>query len=313
MLKYALRRILLTFPLLLAVLTIVFALVRIAPGDPAMSMLGNYASQEVLEVLRKEMGLDAPIWLQYLRYLRDLSRGNLGISMLNAQPVTDQLLVALPYTLELTFGAMIVGIILGIPMGVYTALRRNMSADYTGRIVSLAGISIPSFFLGILLLFFFSVKLDLFPVLGGGREGEVLDRLYHLFLPAFSLGLIMTSYIMRLTRSTMLNVLNEDFVRTARSKGLKETIVIYKHTLMNALVPIVSVLGIYFIINLGSSIMTEIVFSRPGLGKVIVMAMKQRDYVMLQSVMVVYATLAILINLLVDLIYGFIDPRIKYK
>jgi len=313
MLKYALRRILLTFPLLLAVLTIVFALVRIAPGDPAMSMLGNYASQEVLEALRKEMGLDAPIWLQYMRYLRDLSQGNLGISMLNAQPVTDQLLVALPYTLELTFGAMIVGIILGIPMGVYTALRRNMSADYTGRIVSLAGISIPSFFLGILLLFFFSVKLDLFPVLGGGREGEVLDRLYHLFLPAFSLGLIMTSYIMRLTRSTMLNVLNEDFVRTARSKGLKETIVIYKHTLMNALVPIVSVLGIYFIINLGSSIMTEIVFSRPGLGKVIVMAMKQRDYVMLQSVMVVYATLAILINLLVDLIYGFIDPRIKYK
>jgi len=313
MFKYALRRILLTFPLLLAVLTIVFALVRIAPGDPAMSMLGNYASQEVLEVLRKEMGLDAPMWLQYLRYLRDLSQGNLGISMLNAQPVTDQLLVALPYTLELTFGAMFVGIILGIPMGVYTALRRNMSADYTGRIVSLAGISIPSFFLGILLLFFFSVKLDLFPVLGGGREGDILDRLYHLCLPALSLGLIMTSYIMRLTRSTMLNVLNEDFVRTARSKGLKETIVIYKHTLMNALVPIVSVLGIYFIINLGSSIMTEIVFSRPGLGKVIVMAMKQRDYVMLQSVMVVYATLAILINLLVDLIYGFIDPRIKYK
>ena len=313
MLKYSFRRILLTFPLLLAVLTIVFALVRIAPGDPAISMLGNYASQEALEAVRKEMGLDAPMWLQYLRYLRDLSQGNLGISMLNAQPVTDQLIVALPYTLELTFGAMIVGIVLGIPMGVYTALRRNKSADYTGRVVSLAGISVPSFFLGILLLFFFSVKLNLFPVLGGGREGDLVDRAYHLFLPALSLGLIMTSYIMRLTRSTMLNVLNEDFVRTARSKGLKETIVIYKHTLMNALVPIVSVLGIYFIINLGSSIMTEIVFSRPGLGKVIVMAMKQRDYVMLQSVMVVYATLAILINLLVDLIYGFIDPRIKYK
>jgi len=313
MLKYALRRILLTFPLLLAVLTIVFALVRVAPGDPAMSMLGNYASQEVLDALREEMGLDAPIWLQYLRYLGDLAHGDLGISMLNAQPVTDQLLVALPYTLELTFGAMVVGIILGIPMGVYTALRRNMTEDYTGRIVSLAGISIPSFFLGILLLFFFSVKLDLFPVLGGGREGDILNRFYHLFLPALSLGLIMTSYIMRLTRSTMLNVLNEDFVRTARSKGLREKIVIYKHTLMNALVPIVSVLGIYFIINLGSSIMTEIVFSRPGLGKVIVMAMKQRDYVMLQSVMVVYSTLAILINLLVDLIYGFIDPRIKYK
>ncbi len=313
MLKYAIRRILLTLPLLLVVLTIVFVLVRVAPGDPAMAMLGQYATQEVLDALRKEMGLDAPIWLQYLRFLGDLSRGDLGISMLNAQPVTDQLLVALPYTLELTFGAMVVGIILGIPMGVYTALRRNMTEDYTGRIVSLAGISIPSFFLGILLLFFFSVKLNLFPVLGGGREGDIMDRLHHLCLPALSLGLIMTSYIMRLTRSTMLNVLNEDFVRTARSKGLQETIVVYKHSLLNALVPIVSVLGIYFIINLGSSIMTEIVFSRPGLGKVIVMAMKQRDYVMLQSVMVVYSTLAILINLLVDLTYGFLDPRIKYK
>jgi ABC-type dipeptide/oligopeptide/nickel transport system permease component len=278
-----------------------------------MAMLGQYATQEVLDALRKEMGLDAPIWLQYLRFLGDLSRGDLGISMLNGYPVKGQLIVVLPYTLELTFSAMAVGMILGVPMGVFTALRRNRSTDYGGRIVSLAGISIPSFYLGILLLFFFSVHLDLFPVVGGGVENDIMDRLHHLCLPALSLGLIMTSYVMRLTRSTMLNVLNEDFVRTARSKGLQEKIVVYKHGLMNALIPIISVMGIYFIINLGSSIMTEIVFSRPGLGKLMVMAMKQRDYVMLQSVMVVYATLAILINLFIDLIYGFLDPRIKYK
>jgi len=294
------------------VLTIVFVFVRLAPGDPAMAMLGQYATQEALDALRREMGLDAPIWLQYLRFLGNLARGDLGLSMLNGVPVVDQLRVVMPYTLELTFSAMFVGVILGVPMGVYTSLRRNRSADYSGRVVSLAGISIPSFYLGILLLYVFSVRMNLFPVIGGGAEDNLADRLFYLVLPALSLGLIMTSYVMRMTRSSMLNVLNEDFVRTAKSKGLRERIVVYKHALMNALIPVVSVLGIYFIINLGSSIMTEIVFSRPGLGKLMVMAMKQRDYVMLQSVMVVYATLAIFINLFVDLIYGLIDPRIKY-
>ncbi|MBW1961030.1 MAG: ABC transporter permease [Deltaproteobacteria bacterium] len=312
MIKYSIRRILLTIPLLLVVLTIVFVFVRLAPGDPAIAMLGQYATQEALEALRTEMGLDAPMWLQYLRFLGNLLRGDLGVSMLNGVPVVDQLRVVLPYTLELTLSAMLIGVILGVPMGVYTALNRNRGADYSGRMASLAGISIPSFYLGILLLYAFSVRMNLFPVIGAGADNSISDRLHHLVLPSLSLGLIMTSYVMRLTRSSMLNVLNEDFVRTAKSKGLRERVVVYKHGLMNALIPVVSVLGIYFIINLGSSIMTEIVFSRPGLGKLMVMAMKQRDYVMLQSVMVVYATLAIFINLFVDLIYGFIDPRIKY-
>ena len=312
MIKYSIRRILLTIPLLLVVLSLVFVFVRLAPGDPAMAILGQYATQESLDALREDMGLNAPMWLQYLRFLGNLLRGELGESMLNGVPVVDQLRVVLPYTLELTFSGMFFGIILGVPLGVYTALRRNRSADYSGRVVSLAGISIPSFFLGILLLYVFSVRMDLFPVLGGGREGDLVDRLYHLVLPTLSLGLIMTSYIMRMTRSSMLNVLNEDFVRTAKSKGLRERVVVYKHAFMNALIPVVSVLGIYFIINLGSSIMTEIVFSRPGLGKLMVLAMKQRDYSVLQSVMLIYATLAIFINLFVDLVYGFIDPRIKY-
>jgi len=312
MIKYSIRRILLTIPLLLVVLSLVFVFVRLAPGDPAMAILGQYATQESLDAIREDLGLNAPMWLQYLRFLGDLIRGDLGNSMLNDVPVVDQLRVVLPYTLELTLSAMVLGIILGVPLGVYTALRRNQRADYSGRVVSLAGISIPSFFLGILLLYVFSVRMDLFPVLGGGREGDLGDRIYHLVLPTLSLGLIMTSYIMRMTRSSMLNVLNEDFVRTAKSKGLRERVVVYKHAFMNALIPVVSVLGIYFIINLGSSIMTEIVFSRPGLGKLMVLAMKQRDYQVLQSVMVIYATLAIFINLFVDLIYGFIDPRIKY-
>jgi len=312
MIKYCIRRILLTIPLLLVVLTLVFVFVRLAPGDPAIAMLGQWATDEALHAIREEMGLNAPMWLQYLRFFGNLLQGDLGVSMINGTPVIDQLRVVLPYTLELTFSAMFLGIILGVPMGVYTALRRNRSADYSGRVVSLAGISIPSFFLGILLLYVFSVRMDLFPVLGGGREGDLGDRLYHLVLPTLSLGLIMTSYIMRMTRSSMLNVLNEDFVRTAKSKGLRERIVVYKHAFMNALIPVVSVLGIYFIINLGSSIMTEIVFSRPGLGKLMVLAMKQRDYQVLQSVMVIYATLAIFINLFVDLVYGLIDPRIKY-
>jgi ABC-type dipeptide/oligopeptide/nickel transport system permease component len=233
--------------------------------------------------------------------------------MLNNIPVKDQLLFALPYTLELTISSMIVGVLLGLPLGILTALRRNRWADYVGRIISLTGISIPSFYLGILLIFVFSVKLGLFPVMGTGRSGNLLGRLHHLVLPAFSMGLILTSYIMRVGRSAMLNVLNEDYIRTAKAKGLRNGIVVYKHALLNALIPIISVTSIYFIVILGASVMVEIVFSRPGLGKLMVLAMKQRDYVMLQSIMLVYAALAIVINLATDLVYGWVDPRIKYK
>ena len=313
MLNYSIRRILLTIPTVMVVVTIVFIIVRIAPGDPAMSMLGQYATQEVLDALREKMGLDAPIWIQYLRFLANLARGDLGVSMLSGYPVKGQLVAVLPYTLELTVSSMIISMILGIPTGVLTALQRNRSTDYAGRVVSLFGISVPSFYLGILLLLLFSVHLNLFPVIGVGAENDILDRLHHLFLPSLTQGLIMTSYVLRVTRSTLLDVLNEDFVRTAKSKGLRHRVVVYKHALMNSLIPVVSVMGIYFVINLGSSIMTEIVFSRPGLGKMMVTAMMQRDYVMLQSVMVVYATLAIMINLFVDLTYGFLDPRIKYQ
>jgi ABC-type dipeptide/oligopeptide/nickel transport system permease component len=183
--------------------------------------------------------------------------------------------------------------------------------DYAGRVFSLAGLSVPAFYLGILLMLLFAVRLRWFPVVGAGREGDWRSLLHHLVLPALSLGLIMTAYVTRMTRSAMLNILNEDYVRTARAKGLRERVVMARHALRSALIPIVSIVGIFAVSLIGSSVMTEIVFSRPGLGKLMVGAMKQRDYTTLQSIMVVYAFIIVVVNLAVDLLYGVVDPRVR--
>ncbi|MDI7258399.1 MAG: ABC transporter permease [Thermodesulfobacteriota bacterium] len=312
MVKYAIRRILISIPILLTVVTLIFFLVRSMPGGPAMAVLGDYSSKEVVEGLEKQMGLDIPIGQQYLVFLKSLSRGDLGKSLITGIPIAPEVARVLPYTLDLTISSALFGVVFGIPLGVFTALRRNRMFDYIGRTFSLAGISLPSFFLGILMMLVFSVKLDLFPVVGGGDIGDLADSLHHLFLPGLTLGLMMTAYITRTTRSSVLNVLREDYVRTARAKGLRERIVIYGHTLRNALLPVVSFVGVYTIVLIGSSVLVEIVFSRPGLGKMMVGAVEQRDYMMLQSVMVIYASLVVIINLLTDLSYGLIDPRIRY-
>jgi len=312
MIKYAIRRILISIPILLTVVTLIFFLVRSMPGGPAVAVLGDYASKEAVEALEKEMGLDIPIWQQYLVFLKSLSRGDLGKSLITGMPIAPQVARVLPYTLELTISSALFGVFFGIPLGVFTALRRNRMFDYMGRTFSLAGISLPSFFMGILLMLIFSVKLDLFPVLGGGDIHDLASSLHHLFLPGLTLGLMMTAYITRTTRSSVLNVLREDYVRTARAKGLRERIVIYGHTLRNALLPVVSFVGVYTIVLIGSSVLVEIVFSRPGLGKMMVGAIGQRDYMTLQSVMVIYASLVVIINLLTDLSYGLVDPRIRY-
>lgn len=312
MISYTIRRILIAISTLLIVLTIVFVLVRIAPGDPAEVRLGDYASKAGVEALREEMGLNDPMWLQYVRFLKGLVHGDFGRSMLNGKPISGDLKRALPYTLQLTFTGIIFGVILGVPLGVYTALRRNALPDYLGRTFSLVGLSFPTFYLGILLMLLFAVKLRLFPVVGGGDIHSLGDNLQHLFLPALTLGLIMTAYITRVARSSVLNVLSEDYVQTARSKGVKERVVIYKHVLKNALLPIIALIGVYSIVLIGGSVMVEIVFSRPGLGKMMIGAMKQRDYTTLQSVMVVYASFVVILNLLTDLTYGLVDPRIKY-
>jgi len=313
MFNYAVRRILQSIPILLIVLSLVFVVVRVLPGDPAVAALGDYASKEAVQALREKMGLNAPLWLQYLRFLRNLCHGDLGTSIITGYPVASQVLRVLPHTLELTVCAIILGYLLGIPLGISAAVRRNSGVDYFNRIFSLLGLSVPAFYLGILLMLVLSIKLKLFPVVGAGEFTDLSKNLRHLFLPALTLGLIMTAYITRMTRSSILNILREDYVRTAHSKGISEKVVLYKHVLRNALIPIVALGGVYAVVLIGSSVMVEIVFSRPGLGSLMVGAIKQRDYTTLQSVMVIYVVIVVVINLLTDLIYGFIDPRIQYK
>ena len=313
MFNYVIRRILQSIPILFIVLTMVFVIARILPGDPAVAALGDYASKEAVTALREKMGLDAPIWIQYLRFLRDLCQGNLGRSMITGYPVAAQLMKVVPYSLELTFSAILFGFLFGIPLGIPAAVRRNSFIDYFNRVFSLMGLSIPAFYLGILLMLVFSIKFKLFPVVGGGDLSSLSSNLRHLFLPAFSLGLIMTAYVTRMTRSSLLNILREDYVRTARSKGISERIVLLKHALRNALIPIIALGGVYAVVLIGSSVMTEIVFSRPGLGSLMVGAIKQRDYTTLQSVMVFYAVIVVALNLITDLIYRLIDPRIQYR
>lgn len=312
MTSYIIRRVLVAIPTLLVVLTLVFLLVRVAPGDPATAVLGQQASKQAIENLRTKMGLDQPLWKQYFQYLKGLVQGNLGKSLISRRPVGGQVLHALPFTLELTATGVLLGSLFGIPLGILTAVRRNTLVDYLGRIFSLAGLSIPAFYLGILLMMLFSIQLNLLPTVGGGSQSDIQDLIRHLILPGLTLGLIMTAYVTRMSRSSILNILRQDYVATARSKGLRERIVIYKHILKNALVPILSVLGVYSIVLIGSSVMTEIVFSRPGLGKLMVMSMKQRDYLMLQSLLTIYAGLVVIINLVTDLSYGFVDPRVRY-
>ena len=313
MIPYIIRRVLIAIPTLLIVLTITFVLIRIAPGDPAEVRLGDYASKEAVEALRREMGLNRPIWIQYLDTLKGLLQGDFGRSMVNGRPISNDLKRSLPYTLELTLVGIIFGAVFGIPTGVYTALKRNTLADYIGRTLSLGGLSFPTFYLGILLMLAFAIKIPIFPVVGGGDLSNLAENLYHLFLPGLTLGLIMTAYVTRMTRSSVLNILNEDYVRTARAKGLTERKVIYIHLLRNALLTITALIGIYAIVLIGGSVMVEIVFSRPGLGKMMIGALKQRDYTTLQAVMITFTSFVVLINLITDLTYGFIDPRVRYK
>jgi len=312
MLKYAVRRMIFVLPTLWAVVTFVFFLIRIVPGGPAVAALGSYATEESIRQLEKQMGLDKPILVQYGIFLKDLCRGDLGKSLITNKPISEEIARGLPYTLDLAVGGMIIGILFGIPTGILTALKRNRPADYIGRILSLVGISMPEFYLGILLMYFLAIKLPFFPVLGGGDLGNLGSRLYHLFLPALTLGIIMTAFISRMVRSSMLNVLNEDYVRTAKAKGLHERTVIYKHALRNALIPTVTVIGIYMSILMGGSVLTEIIFSRPGLGKMMVFAVKDRDYIALQSVIIIFSAFVFIFNLVTDLLYSIIDPRIEY-
>jgi ABC-type dipeptide/oligopeptide/nickel transport system permease component len=295
---------------MLAVLTLVFFVVRVIPGDPATAALGDYASEEAVDAMRERMGLNDPLYVQYFRFLGDLLRGDLGTSLITGAPISETVMAVLPYTLQLTLSAVVVGALFGVPVGVYTAVKRNSIADYVGRVLSLTGLSVPAFYLGILIMLLFAIQLDLFPAVGGGDLHDLKDNLNHLVLPALSLGLIMTASVARLTRSAMLNVLSEHYVRTARAKGLMERVVIIGHALRAALVPIVSIIGIWAANLIADSVLTETVFARPGLGKMLVGAIMQRDYTALQSVMVIYTVFIVVINLITDVVYSVVDPRI---
>jgi ABC-type dipeptide/oligopeptide/nickel transport system permease component len=311
MLAYVGRRLLLSIPVTLSVVTLIFLIIRILPGDPAQASLGENASRAAVDALRTRLGLDAPLPVQYARFLGALLHGDLGTSMINATPVRDQIAYNLPFTLHLTMTALLIGSLLGLPLGMYAATHHNRAEDVIVRVVSLVGLCIPAFFLGILLILLFGVQLRWLPAIGGGSPDTPADLLDHLVLPALSLGLIMTASVTRLTRSAMLNAVSNDHVRTARAKGLREHAVLLVHTLRPALLPIVSLTGVWAVALIGDSVTTEVVFSRPGLGRMMVGAMLQRDYTSIQSVMVIYTLFVVGINLLTDLAYGLVDPRIR--
>jgi ABC-type dipeptide/oligopeptide/nickel transport system permease component len=311
MLRYVAQRVVVSVPVFLSVVTIMFLIVRVLPGDPAQAALGEYASKAAVDVLRTRLGLDDPLPIQYLHFLGDLARGDLGVSGINGTPIRDQVAYNLPFTLQLTLAALIVGILLGVPIGVWTAVKYNRAPDIVGRVLSLAGLSIPAFYLGILLVLLFGVQLKWLPAIGGGNPDSPLDLIAYLVLPAVTLGLVMTASVVRLARSAMLTALAQEYVRTARAKGLHERVVLAWHALRPALLPIVSLTGIWAVALIGDSVTTELVFARPGLGKLMVGAMLQRDYTALQSVMVIYTVFVVGVNLVTDLAYGLVDPRIR--
>ena len=298
---------------LFSVLTLVFLIVRILPGDPALVILGDQASTESVAALHHKLGLDKPLLVQYLTFLFGVVQGNLGTSMISGRSSTSEIANVLPYTLELTVAALVLGVILGVPAGVWSAVKRNRPTDFILRLVSLVGLSLPAFVASIILLMIFAIKLRWFPVISSGGDGGLVERLRQMALPTISLALIMMAYITRVTRSAMLEVLNQDFVRTARAKGASQHAVIWRHALGNCMIPITTVVGLYLGILIGNSVLTEIVFSRPGLGKLILNALTQRDYTLLQGMIVIYTLMVVVVNLITDLTYGFLDPRVQYK
>lgn len=298
-------------PTVLLVLTLVFVALRILPGDPALVALGEFATPEQLALFRRQMGLDVPLWRQYFAFIWSMVTLDLGASLINQMPVIQLLRDNLPYTIELTLVATTMGLVCGIPLGVLAAVNRNRLPDTGVRLFSLIGYAIPDFYLGALLLIVFALNLGWFPINGGGAG--FLDRLHHVFLPALTLAMVKTAFIGRLTRTALLEVLGKDYVRTARAKGAREPRVIYRHALRNALLPVTTGLGLSLLATLSGSVAIELVFNRPGIGEVLISAIAKRDYPVIQSGVVVFAFFVVAVNLIIDLAYIVVDPRIRAK
>lgn len=309
MAKYLILRLLDAIPTVFLVLLLVFIAMRILPGDPAIAALGDMATTEQLQMFRERMGLNDPLWLQFITFVKGVLTLDFGTSMMSNQNVLALILYNLPYTIELTIVAMLMGTIIGVPLGVMAATHRNQAPDAAVRGFSLIGYAIPDFYLGALLLITFALNLGWFPINGGG-EGFA-GRMYHVFLPALTLAFVKAAFIGRLTRTSLLEVLGKDYIRTARAKGAKEKRVIYRHGLRNALLPLTTGLGLSLLATLSGSVAIELVFNRPGIGKLLIGAIAERDYPVIQGGVVVFAMFVVVINLLMDLLYIAVDPRIR--
>jgi peptide/nickel transport system permease protein len=318
---------------LLGVSVVVFFMVRAIPGDPAQIILGQQATQEQVQQLRAHMGLDKPVFVQYGLFLRDAITGDLGNSIATGQPVTTELLVRFPATLELTAFAMLVAVLVGVPVGVISAVKQYSILDKITSVLALTGISMPIFWLAMILIVIFGVKLQLLPFPGrlssgvgiqaftglvlvdsllSGNFAGFWDGLKHLIMPALALGTIPMAVITRMTRSSMLEVMGEDYVRTARAKGVVPWRVVFKHALRNAMLPTVTVIGLQVGLLMGGAIVTETIFSWPGIGQITYESVSRRDYAMIQGVVLYGALLFVLVNLVVDILYAVLDPRVRY-
>ena len=303
--NYLIKRLLSTIPVLIGISLLLFFMLRMLPGDPAQVLAGQMATPQEIENIRHQLGLDRPVYEQYAVYMSHLVRFDLGRSARTQNPVIDEVWARLPNTILLAVVAITLACLFGIPAGIISAVRSNSWIDYLVTMSALFGASMPVFWLGLMLVVLFAVILHWLPAGGTGSW-------QHAILPSITLSAAMVAFIARMTRSTMLETLSQDFTTTARSKGLAETVVIVKHALKNALIPIITVVGLQFGFLLGGAILTETVFAWPGLGRLIYDSISARDYPMIQGVILIFGLLYILVNLAVDLIYAFVDPRIRY-
>ncbi|MFT2775475.1 ABC transporter permease [Helicobacter pylori] len=332
MLSFIIKRILWAIPTLFGVSIIVFMMVHLVPGDPALVILGEKANQAAIDALREQFGLNKPLIEQYFFFINNVLHGNFGTSIMTGEPVMHEFLQRFPATVELALIALFMALVLGISVGVLATIKRYSVFDYSSMTFALAGISMPVFWLGLMLIYIFSVQLGWLPVFGRLSDvyyldgptgfylidsliardyGAFVDTIKHLILPSIVLATVSTAVIARMTRASMAEVSKEDYVRTAKAKGCSSFRVIFVHTLRNALIPVTTIAGLMLAGLLGGSMITETVFSWPGIGKWIVNALNQRDFPIIQSMSLIIAMMYIGANLLVDILYAFIDPRIR--
>ncbi len=311
MIVYTVRRLLTAVATVIGAVTLLFLIIRLIPGDPAVVMLGPRASPSMIASMRDRMMLDESVHVQLLAFLGNVLRGDLGRDVLNELPVLGMVLDVLPFTIVLAFGSIVVAVLIGVPLGTLAAAYRNSWLDRVTAFVSVAFITVPPFVAGLLLLLLFAVELRWLPVSGGGTPGDVVNQARHLILPMLALALTWVGYIARLIRSSVLEEITKDHVRTATSKGLSPGRVVFKHVLRGALIPTIAVLGVGFGNLLGGAVLIEIIFNRPGLGFLIFNAIESRNYPVVQGGLVVAVFLYTLANVIADLSYGFVDPRIR--